>query len=79
MISTMKLKRFFRQGCQLFIVSVEDLELEDSRGMSLDDYPLLKGFSYVFPSEILGMLPKRDIDFRIDLVPEAEPIPQALY
>ena len=33
----------------------------------------------MFPSEILGMPPKRDIDFCIDLVPGAEPISRAPY
>jgi len=42
--------------------------------VSLDDHPILKEYADVLPSEILGMPPKRDIDFRIDLVPRAKPI-----
>ncbi|GLJ16907.1 hypothetical protein SUGI_0291790 [Cryptomeria japonica] len=52
MISSMQLKRCMRRGCQLFAVTLEDV----------DDMP-----------------PKRDIDFRIDLVPGAEPISRAPY
>ena len=33
----------------------------------------------VFPSEILGMPSKRDIDFNIDLTPGAEPISRSPY
>ena len=43
------------------------------------DHPLLKEFSDIFVTEILGIPPKRDIDFRIDLVPGIEPISKTPY
>ena len=45
----------------------------------LDDHPLLHVYADVFPNEIPGMLPQRDIDFWIDLVLGAEPISRAPY
>ena len=35
----------------------------------LKEYHVLQEFRDVFPDEILGLPPKRDIDFKIDLVP----------
>ena len=47
--------------------------------VTLYDHPLLREYVDVFPDEIPGMPPQRDIDFRIDLVPGAEPISRAPY
>ena len=74
MISANQLKRSVRKGCQLFLVSISDLEEAESRTVTLDDHPLLREYADVFLDEIPGMPPQRDIDFRIDLVPGAEPI-----
>ena len=35
----------------------------------LEDYQVLQEFKDVFPDEIPGLPPKRDIDFTIELVP----------
>jgi len=36
-------------------------------------------FAYVFPEEIPGLPPKRDINFTIKLVSEAAPVSRAPY
>lgn len=63
----------------MFTVSLSDLDMEESQEITLDDYPLLKEFFYLFLSEIPGMPPKRDINFQIDLVLGVEPICKAPY
>lgn len=78
MISSMQMKRSLRKGCQVFTVSLREFEDEDSEKKSLD-HPVLQEFIDVFPDEILGMPPKRDINFHIDLIPGAEPISRAPY
>ena len=45
----------------------------------LEDYRLLQEFRDVFRDEILGLPPKRDIDFTIDIVPGAAPVSKTLY
>jgi hypothetical protein len=45
---------------------------------SIEDHPVLMDFEYVF-WEIPGIPPKRDIDFSIDLVPGATPVPKTPY
>ena len=62
----------------MFAITVSELEEEDPTGKTLD-HPILQEYVDVFPSEIPGMPPKRDIDFRIDLVLGAEPISRAPY
>ena len=62
------------KGCQLFLVSLSDLEEAESCTVTLDDHPILREYVDVFPDEISGMPLQRDIDFWIDLVPGVEPI-----
>ena len=45
----------------------------------LEDYQVLQEFKNVFPDEIPGLPPKRDIDFTIELVPGAAPVSKAPY
>ena len=45
----------------------------------LEDYQVLQEFKDVFPDEIPGLPPKRDIDFTIELVPGAAPMSKAPY
>jgi hypothetical protein len=45
---------------------------------SLEDYPVLKEYKYVF-EELQGLPPNRDIDFSIDLMPGVAPISKTPY
>ena len=53
-ISAVKAKRCLRQGCQLFVVEM----VSDSKGHSLNSYPVLSDFKDVFPKELLGLPPE---------------------
>jgi hypothetical protein len=74
-ISTMKVKRFLRQGCRLYVVEA----VNERKGPSLDQYLVLLEFQDVFPNELLGLPPKRELDFTIEIKPGAEPISKTPY
>jgi hypothetical protein len=74
-ISTMKVKQCLRQGCQLYVVEV----VNERKGPSLDQYPLLSKFKDVFPNELPGLPPERELDFTIEIKPGPEPISRTLY
>ena len=42
--------------------------------MRLEDVPVVRDFLDVFPDDLLGLPPEREIDFPIDLVPDTSPI-----
>jgi hypothetical protein len=65
-ILSLQLKRCFRKGCQLYEAHVE--EPNNKKGTSLEDLSVLQEFEDVF-QEILGLPPRREIYFSIDLVP----------
>ena len=55
------------------------LEASENETSRLEDYQVLQEFKDVFPDEIPGLPPKRDIDFTIELVPGATPVSRAPY
>ena len=63
----------------MFVVSISNIEEEEEREPSLDDYLILQEFKNVFPLELPSMPPLRAIDFHIDLVPRVKPISRSPY
>ena len=76
-ISAMQLKKFCRKGCILYAAHV--LEAVENETPRLEDYRVLQEFGDFFPDEILGLPPKRDNNFMIDLVPRATLVSKAPY
>ena len=76
-ISTMQPKKFRRKGCRLYATHV--LEAAENETPKLEDFHVLQEFRDVFPDEILGLPPKRDIDFTIELVPREAPMSKTPY
>jgi hypothetical protein len=75
-ISTMQLKKCYRKGCQLFVAHVEE-ESKDEVS-NIGDHAVLKEFEDVF-QEVPRLLPERDIDFSVNLIPGAAPVSKAPY
>ena len=48
-------------------------------GSRLEDIPVVREFSDVFPEDLPGIPPDREIDFQIELAPRIEPISKAPY
>jgi hypothetical protein len=75
-ISAMSLKKRFKKGCHMFASHMEE-ETKDKVEI-IEDHTVLRDFEDVF-REVLGLPPKRDIDFFIDLVPRATPVSKTPY
>ncbi|XP_074337243.1 uncharacterized protein LOC141674436 [Apium graveolens] len=54
----------------------EDTSKDEPR---IEDYPVVRGYADVFPDELPGLPPHREVEFTIKLVPGAEPISKAPY
>jgi hypothetical protein len=76
-ISSLQMKKYCRKGFPLYAIQVLD-SVKDQKP-SLEEHPILKYFRDVFPEEVPGLPPKRDIDFSIELVPGAVPMSRAPY
>jgi hypothetical protein len=55
------------------------LESVEDNKPSLKDHPILREFRDVFPEEVSGLPPRRDIDFSIELAPGAVPVSRTPY
>jgi hypothetical protein len=75
-ISALQLKKRYRKGFQIFSVQLE--ETPKDKVPIIEDCIVLKEFEDVF-REILGLPPKRDIDFSINLIPGATPVSKTPY
>ncbi|GKA20970.1 putative reverse transcriptase domain-containing protein [Tanacetum coccineum] len=60
---------------QVTYKKVED-KSEEKR---LEDVPIIQEFSKVFPEDLPGLPPARQVEFQIDLVPGAAPVARAPY
>ena len=47
--------------------------------LKLEDIPIVREFPDVFPKDLSGLPPGREIEFSIDLLPSSNPISKALY
>ena len=79
-ISTLQLKKGVRKGCKAFAVTVINEENTNNKDkLKPEDIMILRGYLDVFPEEILGLPPKRELDFTIELVPGVVPNSKAPY
>ena len=76
-ISAMKAKRLLDSGCIGYLASVIDTELEQTS--KPQDVPVVREFLKVFPEDLPGLPPDREIEFAIDLAPGTAPISKAPY
>jgi len=55
-----------------------DIYTQEKEGKT-KDIPIVCEFSEVFPEELQGLSPQREIDFDIELIPSAQLISKVLY
>ncbi|GJQ97293.1 putative reverse transcriptase domain-containing protein [Tanacetum coccineum] len=69
-ISCEKAQKYMEKGCQLFLAQVTMKENKDkSKEKRLEDVPTVRDFPEVFPEDLPGLPPIRQVEFQIDLVP----------
>ncbi|GJV35409.1 putative reverse transcriptase domain-containing protein [Tanacetum coccineum] len=67
-------------GFPIFLAHVTAKEIEDkSEKKRLEDVPIVQDFPEVFPEDLPGLPPTRQVEFQIDLVPGAAPVARAPY
>ncbi|KAL0556362.1 hypothetical protein IC582_004875 [Cucumis melo] len=75
-ISAMKASKLLSQGTWGILASVVDIREPE---VSLSSEPVVREYPDVFPNELLGLSPPREVDFAIELEPGTAPISRAPY
>ncbi|XP_048493237.1 uncharacterized protein LOC125491574 [Beta vulgaris subsp. vulgaris] len=74
-VSALKMQRLRQKGEQVFLCMVKDLTQE----AKLEDIPVVREYLDVFPDELPGIPPEREVEFSIDLTPGTAPLSNAPY
>ncbi|GKF64548.1 hypothetical protein Tco_0187996 [Tanacetum coccineum] len=77
LISCIKTKRYVSRGCQVFIIQVIETKKSDEK--ILEEIPVVRELPDVFPENLPGLPPVRQVEFQIDLIPRAAPVAHAPY
>ncbi|GKB07961.1 putative reverse transcriptase domain-containing protein [Tanacetum coccineum] len=79
-ISCTKTQKYIKNGCQIFLAQVMKKETKDkSEEKRLEDVSIVWDFPKVFPEDFPGLLPTRQVEFQIDLVPGAALVVRTPY
>ncbi|GKC14186.1 putative nucleotidyltransferase, ribonuclease H, partial [Tanacetum coccineum] len=79
-ISCTKAQKYLLQGCHVFLAHITVKKTGDkSKKKQLEEVPIVKNFPEVFPEDLPGLPPTRQVEFHIDLVPGAAPVARAPY
>ncbi|GJY94223.1 hypothetical protein Tco_0510584 [Tanacetum coccineum] len=62
-------RKYFRRGWSVYLVKVTSKKAEDkSEEKRLEDVPIIREFRKVFPDDLPGLPPARQVEFQINLV-----------
>nr|GEX11577.1 putative reverse transcriptase domain-containing protein [Tanacetum cinerariifolium] len=71
----MEAQKYMEKGCQLFLAQVTVKENKDkSKEKRLEDVPIVQNFLEVFPEDLTGLPPMRQVEVQINLVPGVAPV-----
>lgn len=65
-------------GEEIYLAMVSEVNEQEVK-LKLEDIPIVGEFPDVFPKELPGTVPDREIEFKINLDPSASPISKAPY
>jgi hypothetical protein len=75
-ISCLKARKYLLGQYQTFLAQIVEKKPE---GKKISEIPIVKDFPNVFPEDVSGLPLVRQIEFRIDLEPDAAPLAKAPY
>ncbi|GKE16474.1 putative reverse transcriptase domain-containing protein, partial [Tanacetum coccineum] len=78
-ISSIRTQKYIDQGCQVFLIQMTKQEEAETPERRIEDVPIVKDFPEVFPEDLPGFLPTRQVEFHIELITRAVPIARAPY
>ncbi|GJW23174.1 putative reverse transcriptase domain-containing protein [Tanacetum coccineum] len=78
-ISSIRMQGYIDKGCQVFLVQMMKKEETEASEKRIEDVPVVRDFSEVFPEDLLGLPLTRQVEFHIELIPGAALVARAPY
>ena len=72
----MTTRKLLRKGCTTYLAYVVDLEKKE---IELGKIPVVREFPDIFPRELLGLPPEKEVEVLIETLPGTTPVAQAPY
>ncbi|XP_050937744.1 uncharacterized protein LOC127148305 [Cucumis melo] len=76
LISALKAAKLLRKGCTTFLAHVVKVQEEQ---LKPEDVPVVNEYIDVFPADLSGFSPDKEVEFTFELLPGTTPISQAPY
>ncbi|MFS7976835.1 putative nucleotidyltransferase, Ribonuclease H [Helianthus anomalus] len=74
-VTMLKASRCLKRGCVIYMAQV----IIEEPKPKIEDIPVISEYPEVFPEDLPGLPPDRQVEFRIDIIPGAAPIARAPY
>ncbi|XP_073309988.1 uncharacterized protein [Primulina huaijiensis] len=78
LVSAIRMSRFLEHGHEGYLIYAVDV-IEKKKEVGIEEIPVVAEFADVFPEEIPGFPPVREVEFGIELMPGSSPISRAPY
>nr|GFA81919.1 putative reverse transcriptase domain-containing protein [Tanacetum cinerariifolium] len=79
-ISCTKTRKYLLKGYPVFLANITTKTIKDkAKEKQLEDVPIVRDFSEVFPEDLPGLPPTRQVEFQINLIPGVAPVARAPY
>ncbi|GJV50344.1 putative reverse transcriptase domain-containing protein [Tanacetum coccineum] len=78
-ISSIRTQKYIDKGCQVFLVQMMKKEETKTSQKRIEDVHVVRDFPEVFPEDLPGLPPTRQVEFHIELIPGAAPVARAPY
>ncbi|GJU74570.1 hypothetical protein Tco_1265975 [Tanacetum coccineum] len=78
-ISSIRTQKYIDQGSQVFLIQMMKEEKTEIPERRIEDVPVVRDFPEVFPEDLPGLPPTRQVEFHIELIPGAAPVARAPY
>ena len=76
-MSALQALKLLASGCHGYRANIRD-ETKKVK-LKTTDLPIVRDHLMVFPKDLPGLPPKREIEFTIELIPETAPVSKAPY
>ncbi|XP_073025230.1 uncharacterized protein [Primulina eburnea] len=78
LVSVIRMSRLLEHGHEGYLIYVVDVT-KKKKEVGIEEIPIVAEFADVFPDEIPGFPPAREVEFGIELMPGTSPISRAPY